>query len=216
MTDRLPLFPLGTVLLPGQRLPLQVFEPRYVRLLEDVMPAPERERCFGVVAIRRGHEVGPGQVRELHDVGCEARIDALAAATTPGGQVYHLVATGVRRFALEGVDEGSEPYAVGRVRWLPRLAGGVAESGATLLREGHAAYVRAVGGSPIDLGADDPELPYRVAGAMALHLGDRQRVLAAAPEHLVEVVQALLRREVAVVTQLGAVPHVPPGGPSPN
>lgn len=54
---RVPLFPLGTVLVPGATLPLQVFEPRYVVMLSDLlnsMDIPE----FGVVAIKQGHEVG--------------------------------------------------------------------------------------------------------------------------------------------------------------
>ncbi|EBP4824642.1 peptidase S16, partial [Salmonella enterica] len=51
---RVPLFPLGTVLVPGATLPLQVFEPRYVVMLSDLlnsMDIPE----FGVVAIKQGH-----------------------------------------------------------------------------------------------------------------------------------------------------------------
>jgi hypothetical protein len=52
----LPMFPLGTVLLPGQLLPLHVFEERYRVMMDEVgrMPAP----IFGVVLIERGSEVG--------------------------------------------------------------------------------------------------------------------------------------------------------------
>lgn len=55
-----PMFPLGTVLFPTVVLPLQIFEPRYQRLLEDVL---EGDRRFGVVLIERGSEVGGGDVR---------------------------------------------------------------------------------------------------------------------------------------------------------
>ena len=51
---RLPLFPLGTVLFPGVRLPLQVFEPRYVALLRDLAEMPPAERAFGVVTSTSG------------------------------------------------------------------------------------------------------------------------------------------------------------------
>lgn len=51
----MPMFPLGTVLLPGMVLPLHVFEPRYRQMLTDVL---EDGRQFGVVLIERGHEVG--------------------------------------------------------------------------------------------------------------------------------------------------------------
>src|SRR5918995_785794 len=67
----LPMFPLGAVLLPGEVLPLQVFEPRYRALVHDCFAAPDGPR-FGVVLIARGHEVGGGD--ERHDVGAVARI----------------------------------------------------------------------------------------------------------------------------------------------
>lgn len=52
----MPMFPLGTVLLPGAVLPLHVFEPRYQQLVRDCLDAPDHE--FGVVLIDRGSEVG--------------------------------------------------------------------------------------------------------------------------------------------------------------
>lgn len=55
MPETLPMFPLGTVLLPGMVLPLHVFEPRYRELVTDVLAS---DRRFGVVLIERGHEVG--------------------------------------------------------------------------------------------------------------------------------------------------------------
>ncbi|NLV79387.1 MAG: ATP-dependent protease [Rhodococcus sp.] len=67
----LPMFPLGTALLPGAHLPLRVFEPRYQQLVRDCMAAPDGPR-FGVVLIARGHEVGGGDERT--DVGTVARI----------------------------------------------------------------------------------------------------------------------------------------------
>ena len=96
---RIPLFPLGTVLAPGARLPLQVFEPRYVRLLQDLLTSPQEPR-FGVVAIRHGHEVGPQAARDLHEVGCFARVRRAAAV---GDGRFVLIAVGAERFRLERV-----------------------------------------------------------------------------------------------------------------
>ena len=48
----LPIFPLGSVLMPGMPLALRVFEERYLEMMRDVLPSPERE--FGVVLIERG------------------------------------------------------------------------------------------------------------------------------------------------------------------
>ena len=67
----LPMFPLGTALLPGAGLPLHIFEPRYQQLVHDCMNAPDGPR-FGVVLIARGREVGGGEQR--NDVGTVARI----------------------------------------------------------------------------------------------------------------------------------------------
>jgi uncharacterized protein len=65
----LPMFPLGTVLLPSLVLPLHVFEPRYRQLTQDCL-AGDRE--FGVVLIERGSEIGGGDTRT--SVGTVARV----------------------------------------------------------------------------------------------------------------------------------------------
>ena len=66
---RLPMFPLGTVLLPGCLLPLHVFEERYRKLFAEL----EGDRqLFGTCLIERGSEVGGGDVR--FDVGTVARV----------------------------------------------------------------------------------------------------------------------------------------------
>ncbi|HEY8526115.1 MAG TPA: LON peptidase substrate-binding domain-containing protein [Acidimicrobiales bacterium] len=93
----LPMFPLGTVLLPGMVLPLHVFEPRYRQLVADCRAGAGE---FGVVLIERGHEVGGGDVRT--DVGTVARI--VQSRDLPDGR--HILATvGTRRVRVE--------------RWLP-------------------------------------------------------------------------------------------------
>ena len=57
----IPLFPLSTVLVPGLLLPLNVFEPRYRQLVDELMDKEPDEQFFGVVAIREGREVGVGR-----------------------------------------------------------------------------------------------------------------------------------------------------------
>ncbi|MFC7447435.1 LON peptidase substrate-binding domain-containing protein [Rhodococcus daqingensis] len=80
--DALPMFPLGAVLLPGELLPLQVFEPRYLEMVAQLTSSPEPPR-FGVVLITRGHEVGGGDERT--DVGTVARI--VDCEQVPGGRL---------------------------------------------------------------------------------------------------------------------------------
>jgi len=65
----LPMFPLGTVLLPGCLLPLHVFEERYRKLFADLTG---EKQMFGICLIERGSEVGGGDVR--FNVGTLARV----------------------------------------------------------------------------------------------------------------------------------------------
>src|SRR6476619_7098890 len=121
MAQRLPLFPLGTVLVPGLVLPLHIFEPRYRQLVADLEELPEEEREFGVVAIREGGEVGAGSLRALYDVGCAA---TLQQATRSADGRSQILSTGVRRFKLLDLDmEVDTPYLTGLVEWMDELDG---------------------------------------------------------------------------------------------
>ncbi len=91
MTERMPMFPLGSVLVPHMLLPLRVFEPRYRQLLDDVGERGE----FGVVLIERGFEVGGGDVR--FDVGCVAKI--IDQTPLDGGHVL-VVSAGTERLRV--------------------------------------------------------------------------------------------------------------------
>lgn len=89
----MPMFPLGTVLLPGVVLPLFVFEPRYQQLVRDCLESADNE--FGVVLIDRGSEVGGGDTRS--DVGVIARMVQVAAIDA--GR-FTIVTVGTRRFRV--------------------------------------------------------------------------------------------------------------------
>lgn len=65
-----PMFPLEVTMLPGEELPLRVFEPRYVALVQDCLAMTDP--AFGVVLIEAGREVGGGDRRRT--VGALARI----------------------------------------------------------------------------------------------------------------------------------------------
>ena len=177
----LPLFPLGTVLLPGARLPLVLFEPRYLELARRLAELDEDDRCFGVVLIRKGHEVGPDAVQDLHGIGCEARVDAMALAEGAVGTAVHLVATGVRRFRLDGVDEAAgTPFTTGVVTWLPEPPVAddpeVTALAERALRE-HTAYLVGLGVEVEPVEAPLSQVAYRVAERTVLDPSDRQRVL---------------------------------------
>lgn len=88
----LPMFPLGSVALPGVALPLQVFEPRYRAL---VMTCLTDDRLFGSVLIDRGSEVGGGDQRG--DVGALIRI--IQSEELPDGR-WAVVGVGIERLRV--------------------------------------------------------------------------------------------------------------------
>lgn len=104
--SELPLFPLSGVLLPFGRMPLKIFEPRYLDLVRDCMKS---NAPFGVVWIRRGSEVAQrGRAApELGDYGTCARIvdwdqlpNGLLGITIEGGERFELFETRVRANGL--------------------------------------------------------------------------------------------------------------------
>ena len=211
--ERLPLFPLGLVLLPGLLLPLHVFEERYRDLVRDLLELPEGSRRFGVVAIREGREVGADGVTALHEVGCEAQ---LRRVTPYEDGRFDVVATGARRFRLTALADGAS-YATGLVEWLPDQLGPADE--ATLLdravRTAFGTYLQALAQArgeddALDVGAlpaDSLVLSYAVAASVVVDLEDRQRLLAE-PDGVARLRAelALLRREATLLRTLTALP----------
>ncbi len=102
------MFPLSTVLFPGQPIPVNVFEQRYRDMVAAIGPDGE----FGICLIERGSEVGGGDVRT--SVGTLARILHLQPLEN---ETYFLIAGGERRFVVE--EWLSEvPYPRARVSFL--------------------------------------------------------------------------------------------------
>jgi Lon protease-like protein len=209
----LPLFPLGTVLMPGGRLPLQIFEPRYVQLLRDLLDGQdERSPVFGVVAIREGYEVGDDGVRALHPIGCGALLTQAAALE---GERFLVVSEGTDRFRLDAIDESAgTPYTTARVTWLTEPDGDAATVTvlAARLRAELAVFAAATGTDP-ELPADDRALAYAASDAVSLDVADRQRLLASSDtESRLRLGLELVRREREFAAALGAVarPPIPP------
>lgn len=210
MSTTVPLFPLGTVLVPGLVLPLHVFEPRYRRLVADLLDTPEERRHFGVIAIRSGHEVGSDGARALHAVGTLAQVSQVA--DLPDGR-YDVQTIGTRRFRLVGLDpdsgspEASVPYLRGEVEILDEPLGDTAEVLSPAVVAAFDTYRRRLRGAEGDLPRDPLMLGYTVAANMLLDLADKQRLLEATDtsQRLRRALQLLAREEV-LLEVLGAVP----------
>lgn len=172
--DVSPMFPLGTVLLPSALVPLRLFEPRYLRLYDDVGEGGE----FGITLIERGHEVGGDDDR--FGVGCRARI--VASAAVEDGSILVFVAGTQRLRVTEWLR--SDPYP--RARTEPIDDGPETARTAALVEECVGAWrtTRALlSEAGIDVG-DEPELSpdpglvmYQIAHLAPLQELDKQRLL---------------------------------------
>ena len=91
----IPIFPLtGALLLPYGQLPLNIFEPRYVALIEDALGA---NRLMGMIQPQGAEREAVDGKNPLFDIGCLGRITEFA---DPGDGRYEIVLTGVSRFTV--------------------------------------------------------------------------------------------------------------------
>jgi uncharacterized protein len=110
----LPMFPLESVRLPGEELPLRIFEPRYSALVRDCLAG---DRTFGVVLISAGREVGGDDAR--NDVGALARI---VSAEDHGEGRYRIDCEMTDRIRVEEWHD-DDPYPRATVSVWPDEAG---------------------------------------------------------------------------------------------
>jgi len=109
LPEVIPVFPLpGALLLPRARLPLNIFEPRYLAMLDDALRSDHR--LIGMVQPYDDAAPPP----RLHDVGCAGRVTSLSE--TEDGR-YLIALTGVSRFRITDELEGFTPYRRVRTDW---------------------------------------------------------------------------------------------------
>lgn len=141
---RVPVFPLrGAILLPRAQLPLHVFEPRYLQMLDDVLAGA---RILAIVQPGGAGEESPaGEMADLREVGCIGRVTAFQERDD-GGLLITL--TGIARCTLAGEVETTTPYrlfSVGYEAFPDDLTAGAGESeiGREPLIEGLRRYLAA-------------------------------------------------------------------------
>ena len=106
LPDTLPVFPLpGAVLLPRARLPLHIFEPRYLAMIEDCLKSDRR--LIGMIQPR-------GEGGGLAAVGCAGRLTSFSE--TEDGR-YMITLSGQARFTVLEEIAGFVPYRRARVDW---------------------------------------------------------------------------------------------------
>lgn len=104
---QLPLFPLSTILFPGGRLPLKVFEQRYLDLVKQCLAD---NTTFGLCGIREGHEVG--EPAKPYEVGTEVRI---VEWDMPQPGIFHIVVEGMERYVARRWAAGDKGLLVAEI-----------------------------------------------------------------------------------------------------
>lgn len=212
MAERIPVFPLHTLLLPQTDLGLHVFETRYRALVSQSLGNGHK---FGVVLIKCGRTTGgalraspserdqDGGPAECYDVGTLAHVAGYARL--PDGR-YLLEVEGTKRFRIEDeVDNGSYPMA--DVTWLPEAIGNFAAARAAAvdvtrlfrlyrLRSGD-------GDLPVHLPKDPVSRSYMVASLLRIDVPEKQRLLELeTAEERLDAEHAILRRELLLLDHL--------------
>lgn len=106
----IPVFPLaGALLMPGAQLPLNIFEPRYLRMVDDALAGG---RTIGMIQPR--DEGGDPSNPPLYDVGCAGRLTTFSET---GDGRYLVTLTGIRRFRVKAELDGDRPYRMIEADW---------------------------------------------------------------------------------------------------
>lgn len=112
LPDTIPVFPLpGALLLPRARLPLHIFEPRYLAMLDDTMKTSHR-----LVGMIQPREVPGSNEVKLQTIGCAGRLTGFSE--TEDGR-YMITLSGVSRYKVTSEVEGFAPYRRCNVDWTP-------------------------------------------------------------------------------------------------
>lgn len=128
-SERFPLFPLGLVLLPGEVVPLHIFEERYRIMIDKCLDGGTE---FGIVW--SGDE-------GIRDVGCAAEVAQLIERTEDGRM--NILVKGTRRFTLDRrIDD--LPYPAGDVTWVEDVEAGSTDEAGETARKAYADLVERV------------------------------------------------------------------------
>ena len=223
MPSSLPLFPLNAALVPGLVLPLHIFEPRYRRMIEELLARPEEsDREFGIIAVRDGHQTATSGLAALYEVGTTA---ILRGAQEYEDGRFDIVTTGNRRFRLRSINPPSgDPTATfmeGEVGFLDEPLCDPAPALVAQVRRLFSQYRALLGqqmfGEEILRPAapdDQADLAYLVTASMVLPVAERQRLLAALDSRarLMEA-RNLLVRETGLITMLSCLPALDVASP---
>src|SRR5262249_9093504 len=117
LPEVIPVFPLeGALLLPRGQMPLNIFEPRYLAMIDDSLR--DGHRLIGMIQPDPAHS-GSAEKPALFKIGCVGRITQLAES---GDGRYLIQLTGIARFRIEEELDVATAYRQCRVSFIPFAA----------------------------------------------------------------------------------------------
>ena len=114
LPKNIPLFPLpGALLLPNSRLPLNIFEPRYIKMVEDTLAT--KHRLIGMIQpLKMNSGKNLNGKNKYQKVGCAGRI--VSFTETDDGR-YLITLEGISRFKFTKEVEHQKPYILSEIDW---------------------------------------------------------------------------------------------------
>ena len=167
--DELGLFPLGIVLLPGEQVPLHIFEPRYRELIGECI---EADGDFGILY------ADEGGVRE---VGTRARVTHVLERFDDGR--LNIVVTGGERFRVERLTRGRS-FMTAVVEAIDDDRQDPDPAAATRAVEAFRAVAAAAGAEEVEIDADAPQLSFELAAHVELPPDGKQRLVESTSENV--------------------------------
>ena len=199
--EKLPLFPLNTVLFPGSPLHLHIFEERYKEMVDHCI---EYKMPFGVTLIKKGVEAF-GPLAEPFRIGCTANIYQVQELKSGS---MNIVVYGQDRFRILSISRDEQPYLTGRIKLYPLST--YNRDGLLENRDQLSTYVHRYTGNLIKAGISQmdieeiPENPINLANFAAAALKipplEKQRLLSFdSVDQLISELLAVYQRELVLV-----------------
>ena len=203
----LPIFPLNTVLMPHQLMPLHIFENRYRRLMADLLALPESEQRFGIVSIVKGSETNE-DLPQLAEIGT---IAVLRKTTVNPDGTFEITVIGGERFDIKSISVSKAPYLIGEVRTRKETPISFDKDTITLAQEKCIDFMMMVDADNDNASRSLPDEPsalsFLIAGLLPLTSIEQQGILNIDDANLrLKAVMKIINRETILMQEIPSVP----------
>lgn len=203
----LPIFPLNTVLMPHQLMPLHIFENRYRQLMSDLLALPESEQRFGIVSIVKGSETNE-DLPQLAEIGT---IAVLRKTTSNPDGTFEITVIGGERFDIKSISVSKAPYLIGEVRTRKETPINFDKATITLAQEKCIDFMMMVDADNDNASRSLPDEPsalsFLIAGLLPLTSIEQQGLLNIDDANLrLKAVMKIINRETILMQEIPSVP----------